>query len=84
MNLEKAVGTTDCTDITDKQGLELGTPHTRKVSGLPRGKLPFQLRPSVKSVKSVVKATAAFRLKDGIGEGHNRVAVGNERNRNPG
>jgi len=57
--LEKAVGTTDCTKNTDRQGLGLDLPHTCKVSGLPRGKPPFQRRPSV---KSVVQATAAFRF----------------------
>jgi len=34
-NLEKAVGTTDCPDNTDKQGLGLNLSHTSKVSGLP-------------------------------------------------
>jgi len=36
--------------------------YTCKVGGLPRGKPPFQPRPSVKFVKSVVQETADLRV----------------------
>lgn len=35
LNLEKAVGTTDCPDNTDEQGLGLDLSHTSQLSGLP-------------------------------------------------
>ena len=62
LNLERAVGTTDCADDTDKQGLGSGSPPIFKVSVRPESKPSFQARPSVESVKSVVKSTAAFRV----------------------
>lgn len=57
-----AFGTTDYTNNTDKQGLGIGSPHTCEVRDRPRWKHPFQARPSVKSVESVVKTTAVSRL----------------------
>ncbi len=62
-NLEKAVETTDCTADADQQGLGLGSLHTCEVSARPGWKPSFQPCPSVESVKSVVKTTAAFRFK---------------------
>ena len=44
LGLEKAVGTTDCTNHTDKQRVGLRSPHTSKVSALPRVKPPFHPR----------------------------------------
>ena len=63
MNLEKVVETKDCTDDTDQQGFGLGSPHTCEVSARPGWKPPVQPRPSVESVESVVKTTAALMLK---------------------
>jgi hypothetical protein len=62
LSLEKAVETTDGTDDTDRQGQGLGSPHTCELSTRPGRQPEFQPRPSVESVKSVVKTSADFRL----------------------
>jgi hypothetical protein len=64
ISFEKGVGTTDCTENTDKQGLGLNLRHTCRASGLRRGQPPFQPGPSV---KSVVQGTAAFGIRGGNG-----------------
>jgi hypothetical protein len=59
---ESAVGTTDFADSADKQELGFAWPHPCEVRAQTCWKHPFQSRPSVESVKSVVRTTAVFRF----------------------
>ena len=60
--LEKAVGSTDCTDSTDLKQVGKGCRFTRRVKWKLRSGEASCASPSVKSVKSVDNQTAAFRF----------------------
>jgi len=63
VSLEKAVGSTDCTDSTDWKPVERGCRFTLRVTWKRRSGGASGSSPSVKSVKSVDNPTAGFRFR---------------------
>ena len=67
--LEKAVGSTDCTDSTDLKQVGKGCRFIRRVKWKLRSGEASCPSPSVKSVKSVDNPTAAFRFTTTVATG---------------